>query len=288
MDYKTKIIAEVGCNHQGQFDLALKYIETLARECHVDYIKFQKRNPKELLTEQEYNSPHPNPMHSFGDTYGAHREFLEFPVEWHQKLKQKCDDEGVGYSTSVWDVTSAQQITALKPDYIKIPSACNLCFEMLEYLCQNFPGKIHLSLGMTSFAEESQIIDFFKQHGRLLDLVLYHCTSGYPIAFKDAKLLTIKTLQAKYAGLIGGFGFSSHTLGISIEPVAVALGAEFIEKHVTFDRAWKGSDMSASLEIGQVKKLVRDIRATEDALEYKSKDFLEIEQAQRLKLKRLT
>lgn len=283
---KTKIIAEVGCNHQGQFDLAVKYIETLKKDCNVDYVKFQKRTPKELLTELEYNSPHPNEMHSFGKTYGEHREFLEFPLSVHQKLKQKCEEVGVGYATSVWDLTSAKEITSLNPEYIKIPSACNLCFDMLKYLCQNYFGEIHLSLGMTSLIEESKIIQLFRSEDRIKDLVLYHCTSGYPIAFKDAKLLNIKLLKEKYGYEIKGIGFSSHTLGISIEPVAVSLGAQYIEKHVTFDRTWKGTDMGASLEMGQVKKLVRDIRATEDALQYKTEDLLEVEKVQRNKLKR--
>ncbi len=285
MEHKTKIIAEVGCNHQGSFDLALKYIETLKKECQVDYVKFQKRCPKELLTVEEYNSPHPNHMHSFGDTYGEHREFLEFSIEQHQILKNKCEEIGVGYSTSVWDLTSAKEVSSLNPDYIKIPSACNLCFDILEYLCVNYSGKIHLSLGMTTFQEEFSIIDFFKKHNRLLDLVLYHCTSGYPISFKDANLLNIERLKQDYPEI--ELGFSSHTLGISIEPVAISLGARYIEKHVTFDRTLKGTDMSASLEIGQMKKLVRDIKAVEDALSYKSEDLLEIEIAQRKKLKRL-
>jgi N-acetylneuraminate synthase len=286
MNHKTKIIAEVGCNHQGQLDLAYKYIDTLKKECNVDYVKFQKRNPKELLTEEEYNAPHPNSLHSFGSTYGEHREFLEFPIRTHVELKKACEAIGVGYATSVWDLTSAKEIASIYPDYIKIPSACNLSFEMLEYLCHNYHGKIHLSLGMTTAEEELEILNFFKNKERLIDLIIYHCTSGYPITFKDANLLHIKTLQERYPN-VGGYGFSSHTLGISIEPVAVSLGAQYIEKHVTFDRMWKGSDMSASLEIGQMKKLVRDIRATEDALQYKKQDLLNIEIPQRKKLKRL-
>jgi sialic acid synthase len=282
----TKVIAEVGCNHQGNFDLAKKYIESLSKDCHVDVVKFQKRNSRELLTKQEYDAPHPNPMHSYGKTYGEHREFLEFNLEQHYLLKKTCIDFGVDYSTSVWDLTSAKEITELNPKLIKIPSACNLDFKMLDYLCSNYFGEIHLSLGMTTFSEENKIYKFFESKNRLSDLVLYHCTSGYPIEFKDVNLKQISVLKDKYGSLIKGIGFSSHTLGISVEPVAVSLGATYVEKHVTFDRTWKGTDMAASLEMGQVKKLVRDIRAVEQALTFKECDLLPVEIEQRTKLKR--
>lgn len=84
---KPFIIAEAGCNHMGQMEIAKELINTAAYFCKVDAIKFQKRCPKELLTPEQYNAPHPNPENSYGDTYGAHREFLEFDVEQHAQLK---------------------------------------------------------------------------------------------------------------------------------------------------------------------------------------------------------
>jgi len=94
--------------------------------CKVDVVKFQKRTPLELLTERQYNDPHPNPENSYGKTYGEHREFLEFDAEQHRQLKEWCDDLGVKYSTSVWDLESAKDIIPLEPCLLKIPSACNL------------------------------------------------------------------------------------------------------------------------------------------------------------------
>ncbi|WP_375239676.1 N-acetylneuraminate synthase family protein, partial [Aurantibacter sp.] len=120
---KPYVIAEIGCNHKGNMETAKELIKVSKIFCNVDAVKFQKRHNKELLTEEQYNAEHPNPINSYGDTYGAHREFLEFSVEQHQELKTFCEDLDVVYSTSVWDVTSAKEIASLNPEFIKIPSA---------------------------------------------------------------------------------------------------------------------------------------------------------------------
>ena len=148
-----KIIAEIGCNHKGDMMIAKELIVTAALFCKVDVVKFQKRNNKELLSDEEYNSPHPNPANSYGATYGEHREYLEFDLEQHKQLKQWCEENNLIYSTSVWDLTSAKEIASLNPELIKIPSACNLNKPMLEYLCDHYSGEIHLSFGMTSHEE---------------------------------------------------------------------------------------------------------------------------------------
>ena len=171
---KPYVIAEAGCNHMGQMDIAHDLINTAAYFCKADAIKFQKRCPKELLTKEQYDAPHPNPANSYGGTYGAHREFLEFNVEQHAQLKKWCEEAGITYSTSVWDMTSAKEIASLKPEFIKIPSACNNHFEMLSWLCENYQGEIQLSFGMTTHAEEEEIVQLFEKHGRAKDLVLFN------------------------------------------------------------------------------------------------------------------
>ena len=98
-----RIIAEIGCNHKGDMSIAREMIMTAASYCKADVVKFQKRHNRELLTEEEYNAPHPDPTKSYGSTYGEHREFLEFDLEQHRQLKQWCDEYGIIYSTSVWD-----------------------------------------------------------------------------------------------------------------------------------------------------------------------------------------
>ena len=282
---KPIIIAEAGCNHMGQMDIAKDMIETAAHFCKADAIKFQKRHPKELLTEEQYNSPHPDPNNSFGSTYGAHREYLEFDIDQHAQLKKWCEDAGIIYSSSVWDLTSAKEISSLHPKFIKIPSACNTNYEMLQWLCENYNGEIQISFGMTTLEEEESIIEKFEQNHRLKDLIIYNCTSGYPVPFKDVCLLEINRLIEKYEGRVKAIGFSGHHLGIAVDVAAYTLGAQYIERHYTLDRTWKGTDQAASLEPDGVRKLVRNLNAVCDALAYKDNEILPIEQIQRDKLK---
>lgn len=281
-----KIIAEIGCNHKGDMQIAKELIMTAATYCKADVVKFQKRCNKELLTPEEYNAPHPNPANSYGPTYGAHREFLEFSLDQHRQLKAWCEEYGIEYSTSVWDVTSAKEICTLKPKLIKVPSACNLNKFMLQYLCDNFEGEIHLSFGMTTKEEEEEIVCFFEKNGRAKDVVLYNCTSGYPVPFEDICLLELTRMREAYGHRVKSIGFSGHHLGIAVDAAAVALGAEWVERHYTLDRTWKGTDHAASLEPDGVRKLCRDCRAVAKALTYKQNDILDIEMVQRNKLKK--
>jgi len=286
MTYKEPyIIAEIGCNHKGDMQIAKELINMAKIFGNANAVKFQKRNNRELLTEEQYNAPHPNPANSYGDTYGAHREFLEFDVAQHQELKDYCEEVGITYSTSVWETTSAKEIASINPDFIKIPSACNNNFEMLGWLCDNYKGEIHISTGMTTKDEIEIIVDFFGERGRSKDLVVYNCTSGYPVPFKDVCLLDILKLQEKYSQKVKSIGFSGHHLGIAVDVAAYTLGAHVIERHFTLDRTWKGTDHAASLEPMGLRKLCRDLRAAHEALTYKQKDILDIESVQRQKLK---
>ena len=285
MYQKPFVIAEAGCNHMGRMEVAKDLIETAAHFCKADAIKFQKRCPRELLTPEQYNAPHPNPANSYGDTYGAHREYLEFTVDQHAQLKEWCEEAGIIYSTSVWDMTSAKEIAGLKPVFIKIPSACNTHYEMLQWLCDNYQGEIQLSFGMTTQEEEEKIVQLFENNGRAKDLVLFNCTSGYPVPFKDVCLLEINRMREKYESRVKAIGFSGHHLGIAVDTAAYTLGAHIIERHYTLDRTWKGTDHAASLEPDGVRRLVRDLNAVYDALHYKESEVLPIEQVQRDKLK---
>ena len=279
------IIAEIGCNHKGNMDIAHEMIITAATYCKADIVKFQKRCNKELLTEEQYNAPHPNPNNSYGSTYGEHREFLEFDLDQHKQLKKWCDECGIEYSSSVWDLTSAKEIVSLNPKLIKIPSAVNLNKPVLEYLCSNYEGEIHISFGMTTKEEEEKIVSFFESKNRAQDLVIYSCTSGYPVPFEDICLLEISRLKNHFENRVKAIGFSGHHLGIAVDSAAIALGASYIERHYTLDRTWKGTDHAASLEPDGVRKLARDCRAVHKALQYKNNDILDIELVQRDKLK---
>ncbi len=280
----VKVIAEIGCNHKGEMSIAKELIKT-AKLCGADVAKFQKRTPKELLTPEQYNAPHPNPANSYGPTYGAHREFLEFNADQHRELKDFCQEIGIEYSTSVWDMTSAKQIAPLNPALIKIPSAENNNIPLLSWLCDNYGGEIHVSLGMTTRAEEESLIRLFESKGRAKDVVVYSCTSGYPVAFEDICLLEIPRIKVAYGDIVKSIGFSGHHLGIAVDIAAITLGAEWVERHFTLDRTWKGTDHAASLEPQGLAKLVRDIHNVEKALSEKSNEILPVEQVQRNKLK---
>src|SRR5688572_11623135 len=285
MSASPKIVAEIGCNHKGDMAIAHELIVVASTFCKADYVKFQKRCNRELLTVEQYNAPHPNPIHAYGDTYGAHREFLELNIDQHKQLKDWCLQYKIGYATSVWDLTSAKEVSTLKPDYIKIPSGTNQHYALLGFLCDEYGGQIHCSLGMTKKAEIDKLLAFFESRGRLKDVVLYACTSGYPVAFKDVCLREITRLRDAYEGKVAAIAFSGHHLGIAADVAAQALGATWIERHFTLDRTWKGTDHAASLEPDGLRKLCRDTRAVAEALEYKKTELLEVELAQREKLK---
>ena len=282
---KPYVIAEAGCNHKGDINIAKEMIEVAALFCKADAIKFQKRCNRELLTEEQYNAPHPNPANSYGKTYGEHREFLEFTVEQHAQLKKWCEEYGITYATSVWDMTSAKEIASLHPQFIKSPSACNNHYEMLQWLCDNYEGEIQVSLGMTTHEEEKKLVDLFVKNGRNKDLVIFDCTSGYPVPFEDICLLEINRLKEEYGDIVKKIGFSGHHLGIAVDVAAYTLGASVIERHYTLDRTWKGTDHAASLEPDGVRKLVRNLNSTYKSLTYKPEEILPIEQVQREKLK---
>ncbi|MCU0660826.1 MAG: N-acetylneuraminate synthase family protein [Myxococcota bacterium] len=281
----AKVIAEIGCNHMGQLDLAKEMVMIAATVCKVDIVKFQKRHARELLSPQEYDRPHPNPDYAYGPTYGLHREALEFSAEQHAQLKATCEQFGVAYSTSVWDLTSTRQMVALQPSLLKVPSACNLNRELLTLLADTYGGEIHVSVGMTNHEEEERLVRFFEDKGRAKDLVLYSCTSGYPVKFEDICLLEITRLKEAFGSRVKAIGFSGHHLGIAADIAAMTLGAQYIERHFTLDRTAKGTDHAASLEPDGMRRLARDARNVGKALCAKSAEILPVEEVQRNKLK---
>jgi len=283
---KIQLVAEIGCNHMGQLNLA-KLMINQAKQAGADYVKFQKRDNKTLLSDEQYHGKHPVPHNSFGKTYGEHREYLEFNTNIHQKLLEYCKKKKIKYSCSAWDVKSAKDISKICKEYIKVPSATNLNFELLDYLCSKYSGDIHVSTGMTSSSEVDSIFEFIKKRKRLKNLVLYSCVSDYPANIKDVCLLDIKNLSKKYGKYIKAIGFSGHHRGLSIDNCTIVLGATWIERHFTFDRTAKGTDHSASLEPEGLGKLRVRLDETMLALNYKPKKILKCEKFQRSYLKRV-
>ena len=291
------VIAEIGCNHCGDVKIAERMIDVLGRYCTEHFavdtpdsvpliIKSQKRTPRELLTPDQYNAPHPLPHHAYGNTYGEHREFLELSQDDHRRLQARASEYGLVYTCSVWDLKAAQDTIALYPPLIKIPSAANLNFTMLSKIAGAYEGEIHISLGMTTRDEIERIVSFMERMGASKRTVLYACTSGYPVPMDQTYLLEITRLREVYGHRVKGIGFSGHHNGIAIDMVAAALGARWIERHFTLNRTWRGRDHAASLEPEGMRKLLRDLWMLDDALKSKPAGLAPIEVMERAHLKR--
>ena len=157
---------------------------------------------------------------------------------------------------------------------------------MLKVLRDEYNGQVQLSVGMTTREEIEEIVKFFEETDQAKDrLMIYSCTSGYPVPPEDVALLEINYLYEKYGDRVNEIGFSGHHLGVAIDIAAYTLGARWIERHFTKDRTWKGTDHAASLEPQGLQKLCCDLNTVYKALKYKNKDLLEIEEVQRKKLK---
>ena len=186
-------------------------------------------------------------------------------------------------------------MSALNPPLLKITSATNQHFELQGYLCENYAGEIHVSTGMSTGDEIKNLVEFYEERGRAQDLVVYSCTSGYPVAFQDICLFEIAKLMDIYGPRVKGIGFSGHHLGIAADVAALAVGQmkqaegkgkfSHIERHFTLDRTWKGTDHAASLEPDGMRRLCRDLKNVNLALTNKDQDILPVEQVQRDKLK---
>ena len=275
-----RVIAEVGCAHLGQMDRAKELI-TLAKLANAHYVKFQKRNPPESVPKHLQNKPHPNKIFAYGDTYLEHRMNLELSIEQHAELKKFCEEIGIGYSTSVWDMTSAKEVIELNPDHIKIPSACNTNFNLIDYIINNYAGEIHISSGMMTDKERIKFNKHFEPHSHRI--IYYHCTSSYPCGFEHLHLNEIRNLKS--FGKWKAIGFSDHGFGIVASVVGYVLGATCIERHFIDDRTVRHSDSSASLEPDGLRRLCRDLKAVQKALKYRENEMTEEELGQRKKLK---
>ena len=283
---KPIIIAEACCNHMGDINIAKEMI-IQAKNSGADYIKFQKRDIDSWVKRRPdiYKKSHPDKMNAFGDSYENHRRYLEFDIDVHRQLKKYCDSIGINYTCSVFDIESAKQIISLNPKIIKISSACNMNFELLQYICDNFNGEIHLSVGMTYKKDIDKIVQFFIKNKRNDDLVVYACTSSYPLKPQDVCLLEINYLIEKYSKIIKSVGYSGHHQGIIIDVAAFSLGAEYIERHFTLNKGYKGTDQSASIEPNELIELKSNLEDISFALKNKDKEILDVELSNKEKLK---
>ncbi len=276
MTKKYFLTAEIGCNHQGDIDIAKRLI-LQAKNTGCDIVKFQKRDPKLQFSKEVYESAHPTPENAFGATYGEHRENLEFSTAQHKELMNFALQNKIDYSCSVFDTVSAKDIAAINPAHIKIPSPVNNNLEIAEYIAKIFEGTIHISLGMTTRKEENELITILEKYGKLHNTVLYHCISAYPTEDSDVTLREIERIRATYGKRIKAVGFSGHHKGYLADCTALALGSEYFERHFTFDKTAKGSDHRLSLNEEEMSELKQNLEKTSTFLSYKEKEILDCE-----------
>lgn len=272
------VVAEIGAVHVGNLDRA-KELVRLAASAGADVAKFQKRNPHESVPEHLKHKPHPNQSFAYGPTYLEHRLALEFNADQHRELKEFCEATGIEYSTSVWDMTSAKEMAALRPRILKVPSACNNNYALIDWLLDNHDGDIHISLGMTTAKERDAFTNRYlpAQHR----LVVYHCTSCYPCSFDKLYLSEISSLCSVWPRV----GFSNHGYGIAADVAALALGATYFERHFVDDRSFPHTDARSSLEVPGLMKLCRDLSNVAKSLRSKPEGLDEDEAIQRAKLR---
>lgn len=271
-----QLVAEIGAVHAGSLKRAIDLVR-LARENGADVVKFQKRNPVDCVPTDLADQPHPNPYFSYGKTYLDHRMALELDIESHGKIKNECDSIGIPYACSVWDLKSAKDILHIDPFFIKIPSACNMNYQLIDYCINNFNGHVHISLGMLSGEERHNVINRYKSE----KVIFYHTTTEYPCPFERLYLREISNIMKE----CGVAGFSNHGYGIAADIAALTLGVSFIERHFIDDRTFRHTDAAASLEPQGLKILKRDILNVEQALAFRSNFATEEENKQAKKLR---
>jgi N-acetylneuraminate synthase/sialic acid synthase len=253
------VIAEIGHNHQGKLDNALRMID-IAASCGVQAVKFQKRDNKTLYTRQMYEKPYDN-ENSYGATYGEHREFLEFGWNEYVELKAFAESKNVEFMSTAFDFKSVDFLEKLGVTSYKVASADVTNTPLLEYIAKL--GKpMFVSTGAATLDEIKLAYDAIVKHNDRLCLM--HCIAGYPTEYHNLNLRVIETLKREFPLAVPGY--SGHDNGILAGVIAYMLGAKVIEKHFTLNRSWKGTDHKFSLEPEGLRKQIRDLRRVDMSL----------------------
>ena len=252
------VVAEIGQNHNGTLSLALDMC-IAARDAGADVAKFQKRTPALAVPKAQQGVPKDTPWGRM--TYLEYREHLEFGVPEYDEIDLYCKWLGIPWTVSVWDEPSFELMHLNFPHlpFYKIPSACLTDDSLLEMVA-SAEVPVVLSTGMSTLDEVRHAVDILGSHG----LVLCHCNSTYPCPKEDLNLKVITSLAELFPDSI--IGYSGHEVGLATTVAAVALGAQYVERHITLDRSMWGTDQSASVEPQGFSRLVDDIRAVESAL----------------------
>lgn len=276
-DSPVYVIGEIGLNHNGDVELAMRLID-VAAEAGADAVKFQKRTPEIATPEHMRDTLRETPWGTM--TYLEYRYRVEFDAEQYAQIGAYASSRGLDWFASPWDIPSVDVLESLDVVAHKIASASVTDIELLERVAQT--GKpVILSTGMSTVEEIDRAVETLGTE----NLVMLHATSTYPMPAEEANLRTIQTLRDRYVGV--PIGYSGHERGLQISLAAVALGARVVERHITLDRTMWGSDHAASLEPQGFEHLVRDIRIIETALGDGVKRVFPGELAPKAKLRRV-
>lgn len=263
----TYIIGEIGQNHNGSVDIAKLLVDLVARPVHedlfnldlkpMDAVKMTKRDLNEELSASQMARPYNN-ANSFGATYGEHRAFLELSDEDHFEVFKHAKSLGLDFVETLCAKGCLSMLKLFTPDKLKVASRDLTNLPLLAALAET-KIPIILSTGMAGKKELDDALDVINRYHS--DISILHCVSQYPTEPDNLNLRTISYLKKNYGQY--KIGFSDHTIGIAAPIVAIGMGAEIIEKHITIDRRMKGTDQPGSLGPDGVNRMIRDIRIAE-------------------------
>lgn len=251
------VIAEAGVNHNGSVKNAFKMIDC-AKECGCDCIKFQTFKVDALVTSNA-----PKADYQMRNTNGSNTQFemlksLELNDREFEELKAHCDEIGIEFMSTPFDIESVDVLEKIGVTRYKISSGDINNKQLLQYVAKTGKSMV-VSTGMSTIEEVTKAVDWIEQVGNH-QITLLHCTSNYPTSYDEVNMKAMQTLQQKFGYPIG---YSDHTKGDLASIVAVAMGATVIEKHFTLDKNMEGPDHKASLNVEELKEMVDDIRAVE-------------------------
>ncbi len=271
------IIAEIGINHNGSVELAKKLIKG-AKTAGCDAVKFQKRTPEICVPKDQWNVERDTPWGRM--TYIDYRHKVEFGKKEFAEIDEYCKSVGILWFSSCWDEPSVDFIEEFNPPLYKMASA-SLTDDGLLLRHKKLNKPLIVSTGMSTMDEIQSAVKLFG----IENLLIAHSTSAYPCKNQELNLRMIKTLRDLYPTT--PIGYSGHETGLAPSMAAIALGASFIERHITLDRAMWGTDQAASVEVTGFSRLVRDIRDIENALGDGVKKVYDSEKGARAKLRKV-
>lgn len=271
------VVGEIGINHNGDVGIAKKIIAG-AKHAGCDAVKFQKRTPEICTPKDQWNIERDTPWGRM--TYIDYRHKVEFGEKEFSDIDKYCKEIGMIWFSSCWDEDAVDFIEKFNPPLYKTASAALTDFSLLEkHKKLNKP--IMMSTGMSTIEQIEKAISFMDKN----NLMIAHATSAYPCKNEELNLRMIETLKQKYPDI--PIGYSGHEVGLAPTWAAVALGACFVERHITLDRAMWGTDQAASVEIGGMERLVSSIRDIEKSLGDGVKKVYDSELGQIKKLRRV-